>query len=92
MQRTGRATLKCCAVGVLLGVHGPLSLTSISVLVMFVVSLFSQTKSDAELAGLTYQAVTPEQLREVRESWGAWDVVHTAVIIGIILLCYISFF
>ena len=63
-----------------------------SVLVMFVVSFFSQTKSDAELAGLTYQAVTPEQLREVRESWGAWDVVHTAVIIGIILLCYISFF
>jgi SSS family solute:Na+ symporter len=63
-----------------------------SVLVMFVVSFFSQTKSDAELAGLTYHAVTPEQLREVRESWGTWDVVNTVVIIGIIVFCYISFF
>jgi len=63
-----------------------------SVLIMIVVSLFSQEKSHGELAGLTYSAVTPEQLREVRESWGLWDVVNTVVIIGIIVLCYIAFF
>jgi len=63
-----------------------------SVVIMFVISAFSKAKSDEELAGLTHHAISPEQLREVRESWSTWDVVNTAVIIGIIGLCYIMFF
>lgn len=63
-----------------------------SVVIMIAVSLFTKEKSDGELAGLTYNAVSPEQLQEVRESWGLWDVVNTIVIVGIIVLCYITFF
>jgi len=41
---------------------------------------------------LTYHAVSPEQLAEVRESWSLWDVVNTAVILSIVGLCYFMFF
>lgn len=63
-----------------------------SITVMVVISLFSQPKSDEELSGLTYKGVTPEQAAEVRQSWSTWDVVNTAVIVGIIVLCYVVFF
>jgi SSS family solute:Na+ symporter len=63
-----------------------------SVVIMLVVSLFSKAKTDEELAGLTYHAVSPEQLAEVRESWSLWDVVNTAVILSIVGLCYFMFF
>jgi len=63
-----------------------------TVSVMITISLFSRPKTDAELSGLTYRGVTPEQAAEVRESWNGWDVFNTAVIVGIIALCYIVFF
>lgn len=63
-----------------------------TVAVMITISLFSQPKTDAELSGLTYKGVTPEQAAEVRESWNGWDLFNTAVIVGIIALCYIVFF
>jgi SSS family solute:Na+ symporter len=63
-----------------------------SVVIMLVVSLFSKAKTDEELAGLTYHAVSPEQLAEVRESWSLWDVVNTAIILSIVGLCYFMFF
>ena len=67
-------------------------LLAFSVAVMVTVSLFTQPKTDAELAGLTHKGVTPEQAREVRESWTTWDVVNTVIILGIIVLCYVMFF
>ena len=63
-----------------------------SIGVMVVVSMLTPAKSDEELSGLTYKGVTPEQAAEVRESWTTWDVVNTAVILGIIATCYILFF
>ena len=63
-----------------------------SVGVMVVVSLFTKARTHEELAGLTYSAVSDEQSREVRESWSAWDVVNTAVVLGIIVTCYVTFF
>jgi len=68
------------------------ALLGFSVLVMILVSLFSKAKTDEELAGLTYHAVSPGQLAEVRESWSLWDVVNTAVILLIVGLCYFMFF
>ena len=62
------------------------------VLVMVVISLFSQPKSHAQLAGLTYRSVTPQQAQEVRDSWNRWDVVNTAVVLGIVVFCYVAFF
>ncbi|MEJ2383733.1 MAG: sodium:solute symporter [Xanthomonadales bacterium] len=63
-----------------------------TVAVMVTISLFSKPKTDAELSGLTYKGVSPQQAAEVRESWNGWDVFNTAVILGIIAFCYIVFF
>jgi SSS family solute:Na+ symporter len=69
-----------------------IALLLFSILVMVVVSLFSKARTSEELAGLTYNAISPEQAQEVRDSWNKWDVIHTAVIVGIIAFCYITFF
>ena len=63
-----------------------------SIGVMVVVSMLTPAKSDEDLSGLTYKGVTPEQAAEVRVSWTTWDVVNTAVILGIIATCYRLFF
>jgi SSS family solute:Na+ symporter len=68
------------------------ALLAFSIAVMVVVSLFSKAKTHEELSGLTYRSTSPEQAREVRESWNGWDVFNTAVILGIIVLCYVVFF
>ena len=41
--------------------------------------------------GLTYGGATPEQLKETRDSWDKWDVIHTLIIIGIVVAFYIYF-
>ncbi len=63
-----------------------------TIVAMVTISFFTEAKSDEELSGLTHRGVTPEQAAEVRESWNTWDVVHTAIILGIIVLCYVAFF
>jgi SSS family solute:Na+ symporter len=63
-----------------------------SISVMVVVSMLTQPKSDEELSGLTYKGVSAEQAAEVRESWNGWDVFNTAMILGIIVFCYVVFF
>ncbi len=69
-----------------------IALFAFSIVVMLVISLFSTPKSAEQLAGLTYRATTPEQHQEVRDSWSRWDVINTAVIVGIIVFCYVAFF
>ena len=58
---------------------------------MVVVSMLTQPKSDEELSGLTYKGISPEQAAEVRESWNGWDVFNSAMILGIIVFCYVVF-
>jgi len=67
-------------------------LLAFTVVAMVVISMFTKPRSDEELSGLTYQGTTAEQAAEVRQSWSAWDVVNTVVIVGIIALCYVAFF
>ena len=67
-------------------------LFAFSIAIMIVISLFSEPKTDEQLAGLTYKSVSPQQAQEVRDSWNGWDVFNTVVIIGIIATCYIVFF
>jgi SSS family solute:Na+ symporter len=69
-----------------------IALLVFSILVMVAVSLFSHARSDEELAGLTYKAITPEQKQEVRDSWNRWDVINTLVILGVIVAAYAAFF
>jgi SSS family solute:Na+ symporter len=68
------------------------ALFAFSIAVMVVVSLFSEPKTDEQLAGLTYKSVSPQQSQEVRDSWNRWDVFNTMVVLGIVVFCYIVFF
>jgi SSS family solute:Na+ symporter len=68
------------------------ALFAFSIAVMVVISLFSEPKSDEQLAGLTYRSVSPQQAEEVRNSWNRWDVFNTVVVLSIVVLCYVVFF
>jgi SSS family solute:Na+ symporter len=59
--------------------------------VIFIVSLFTKKPRPEQLQGLTYGSATPEQIRETRESWNKWDVIHTAIILGVVVAFYIYF-
>ena len=48
---------------------------------MIVVSMFTKKPSAEQVAAITF---TPEYLKQIRASWGVWDVVAT---IGVVALC-----
>jgi SSS family solute:Na+ symporter len=62
-----------------------------TVALVIIVSFFTRAPSDEQLEGLTFASTTPEQVAETRASWNRWDVVHSAIILGIIVLFYIYF-
>jgi SSS family solute:Na+ symporter len=55
------------------------------------VSLFTRPASDAQIAGLTYGSISPEQRAEIRAGIDKWDIIHTAIIIGITVAIYVRF-
>jgi SSS family solute:Na+ symporter len=59
--------------------------------ICYVITLLTKKPSPEKIQGLTYGSATPEQIRETRQSWNGWDVFHTAVILGVIVLFYIYF-
>lgn len=62
-----------------------------SVLVMIVVSMFTKRASEAQLQGLTFGSITPEQKKLTRGSWDKWDIIHTSIILLITIAFYIYF-
>jgi len=62
-----------------------------TVAVMVLVSLVTAPKPEESLAGLSYGSISAADAREVRESWNGWDVFHTAVICGVIVIVYLLF-
>ena len=63
----------------------------VSCAVLIGVSYATEPPSDAQLEGITYGTVTAEQRAETRASWNQWDVIGTAVVLGLILAAYIYF-
>jgi SSS family solute:Na+ symporter len=77
------------------------SLIGPSIVAVFLLGIFSTRATPAAgfwglllgfLAGLTYRSVTPQQAQEVRDSWNGWDLLNTAVVLGIMVFCYVAFF
>jgi solute:Na+ symporter, SSS family len=66
-------------------------ITLISLIVMVVVSYATAPPSEAQLTGLTYATITPEQRRESRASWSAIEVIGSAVVISAIVGAYLYF-
>ncbi len=60
-------------------------------LVVFVVSLFTKPKSEAEIKGLVFGTSTAEQRAATRASWGAWDIINSVIILGLTAAFYIYF-
>jgi SSS family solute:Na+ symporter len=63
----------------------------VSCAVLIGVSYATEPPSEAQLEGITYGTVTAEQRAETRASWNQWDVIGTAVVLGLILAAYIYF-
>jgi SSS family solute:Na+ symporter len=63
----------------------------VSVLVMVVVSYTSVAPSAAQIQGLTYGTRTEEQRRKTRESWSAFDVFTSVVVMAAIIAAYLYF-
>lgn len=62
-----------------------------SVMVMILVSMFTKAASPEQIQGLTFGSTSADQKTLTRSSWNHWDVIHTAIILGITVAFYIYF-
>ena len=60
-------------------------------LVVIVVSMFTKPALPEQIQGLTFGSTTPEQKAATRASWNHWDIIHSCIILGIIVMFYIFF-
>jgi SSS family solute:Na+ symporter len=60
-------------------------------IVILLVSLVTPKAPRAQIEGLTRDTLTTAQRAEVRASYGAWDIAHSAIIIAIIASVYAYF-
>jgi solute:Na+ symporter, SSS family len=63
----------------------------VSALTMIGVSYATAAPPPAQIRGLTFATVTPEQKAETRRSWNQWDVINSTVVLALILAAYIYF-
>ena len=63
----------------------------VSAITMFAVSYATAAPSAAQIQGLTFATVTPEQKAETRRGWNHWDVINSAIVLSLILTAYIYF-
>jgi SSS family solute:Na+ symporter len=70
--------------------HYTVGLFILCIAVTALVSAFTRKPSSEQLR-FTYWAASPEEKAATRASWNAWDVIHTAVILGVIIAFYCYF-
>jgi SSS family solute:Na+ symporter len=71
--------------------HYEIYLFFIVIAAMVIISYFTEKADPDSIKGLTLGSATPEQIAETRASWGKWDLINTAIIIGIVVVFYIYF-
>lgn len=59
--------------------------------VVFVVSLCTSAPDESKIRGLVFGTSTPEQRLATRQSWNAWDIINSVIILGITVAFYIYF-
>ncbi len=59
---------------------------------MLLISVFTPAPDEASLKGLTIRTLAPGQFAELKEGIDKWDLIHTAIIIGITVFIYWRFF
>jgi SSS family solute:Na+ symporter len=63
----------------------------VSILVIMIVSRFTESAPDEQIQGLTYGSVLDEDKATSRSSWNHWDVIHSVIILGFTAAFYIYF-
>jgi len=63
----------------------------VCLIIIWIISQLTAKPSLSMIQGLTFRSASPEQRAETRASWNKWDIIHTAIIIGVIILFYIYF-
>jgi len=63
----------------------------VCIIVVVVVSLFTEAPSKDKIQGLVFGTSTPEQKAVSRASWTVWDIVHSVIILGFTVSFYIYF-
>ncbi len=65
--------------------HYEIILFGVCLMVIFVVSFFTERANEAKLVGVTFYSSTPEQRAATRASYNKWDMINSIVIIAIII-------
>jgi SSS family solute:Na+ symporter len=61
------------------------------IVVVIAVSLATKAPEAVKIKGLVFGTSTKEEIAESRASWNHWDVIHTAIILGITAMFYYYF-
>lgn len=70
--------------------HVCVALFIICIITMVLISLLSKAPT-AQQMRYTYGAATLEEKAATRASWNGWDILHTAIILGVIVAFYVYF-
>ena len=71
--------------------HFSIFLLFFIMVIMVVISMFTQKLTDKEIEGLTYSSRSISQIKKTRASWNMWDVILTIGVILLTLLFYLYF-
>ncbi|MBS3771821.1 MAG: sodium:solute symporter [Bacteroidales bacterium] len=71
--------------------HYEILLFFFCILLVVIISLYTQKPSKEKLQGLTFGSVSKEQKAETRSSISKWDIINTGIIVTIIIAFYIYF-
>ena len=61
------------------------------IIVVIVVSLCTEAPDPKKIQGLVFGTSTAEQRAATRASWNKWDVINSAIILGLTIAFYIYF-
>ncbi|MCF8335541.1 MAG: sodium:solute symporter [Bacteroidales bacterium] len=71
--------------------HYEILLFFFCILLVVIISRYTEKPSKEKLKGLTFGSVSKEQKAETRSSISKWDIINTGIIVGIIIAFYIYF-
>jgi SSS family solute:Na+ symporter len=60
-------------------------------MIIITVSLCTKQPTDEKIQGLVLGTANKQQIIDTKNSWNKWDVVHTAIILGITAAFYTYF-
>jgi SSS family solute:Na+ symporter len=71
--------------------HYEIAILLIVIVLMIIISFFTERMDPAKIEGLYFGSATAEQRAVTRASWNKWDVINSAIIITFIIAFYIYF-